>query len=402
VDTGEVLKNKMSFRGGMGKTPRLALIVFQYFAAMVLIITTATVRRQLDYMRSMDLGIGIDQTFVFKTPAKTDNYDEKLTTLVQNIRGLSGVNAVTGSSSIPGKSDAFVMSNQRDNDPAKASHLCDMLRVDPDFIPAYKLTLVKGRNFSRERPVDKESAVVLTQNAMQLFGFKNEADAVNGSINLEGQGNKKFAVIGVVKDFHQLSPKEGLRPIILTMFNPWNALDIGFVSLKVNGNASKAIIAETEKQFRLIFPGSSFDSFFLDDYFNSQYKSDQKYGAIITVFTWLALIIVCLGIFGLSSFMLIKRSKEIAIRKIIGAGILQILQLLNMDFIKCILIAFILAIPVAWWAMHNWLQNFSNRTTINGWVFLFAGLITLTITLVTVSALAFKTALANPAKSLTP
>ncbi|MEP7110135.1 MAG: FtsX-like permease family protein, partial [Ferruginibacter sp.] len=380
--------------------PRLALISFQYFAAMVLIVSTATLRRQLNFMRSVDLGIGIDQTLVFKTPAKTENYDTKLETLVQNMKTVSGVHVITTSSSIPGRSDAFVMSNERDSDASKATRLCDMLRIDPDFIPAYQLTILKGRNFSRDNPADKQNAVILTQHSLQLFGFKNEEDALNGAINLEGQGNRKFTVIAVIKDFHLLSPKEGLRPIVLIMFNPWSAIDMNFVSIKLGGANSGNIISATEKQFKNIFPGSSFDSFFLDDYFNAQYRGDLKYGAIITVFTWLALIIVCLGIFGLSSFMLIKRAREIAIRKVIGAGMLQILQLLNLEFIQCIGIAFLLAIPIGWWAIHSWLQNFENRTTISWWVFLLALATTIIITLATVSVLAIKTILSNPTENL--
>jgi putative ABC transport system permease protein len=235
---------------------------------------------------------------------------------------------------------------------------------------------------------------------LHSFGFKDEEDAVHGAINLESFWEKKLAVIGVVKDFHQISPKEKFSPVVLMMFNPWNSLDINFVSVKLNGKSSNEIISATEKQFRSIFPDSSFDSFFLDDFFNHQYRNDQKYGAIITVFTWLALIIVCLGIFGLSGYMLIKRNKEIAIRKIIGAGVLQILKLLNIDFIKCIAIAFLIATPVAWYAMINWLQSFSNRTTISWMIFLIAALTTIIITLITVSALAFKTVFANPAESL--
>ena len=400
LNTANVLKNKMAFQGGMGKTPRLALIVFQYFAAIVLIVTTATVRKQLNYMRSMDPGIGLDQTLVFKTPAKTENYQTKLATLVQNIKGIGGVHTVCTSSSIPGRSDAFVMSNERDNDPSKNTILNDMLRIDPEFIPAYQLTILQGRNFSKSSPDDTANAVVLTQHSMRLFGFKNEADALNGAINLEGQGAKKFKVIGVIKDFHLLSPKEGLRPIVLLMFNPWNTIDINFVSIKLNGASAYETLQATEKQFKAIFPGSSFDSFFLDDYFNAQYRGDVKYGSIITVFTWLALIIVCLGIFGLSSFMLIRRTKEIAIRKIIGAGSLQLLHLLNLDFIKCIGIALLLAIPAAWWAMHSWLQNFQNRTTVTWWVFLLAAGITLIITFATVTALAFKTIITNPSRNL--
>lgn len=400
INTAAVLKNKVTFTGGLGKIPRLALIVFQFFAAIVLIVTTATVRKQISYMRQVDLGIGVEQTLVFKTPAQTSNYDAKLDALLQTLKGFSGVQAVTASSTIPGRSEPFVMSNTRDNDPLKVTRLCDMLRVDYDFIPAYKLTLIKGRNFARNRPADKETAVVLTENAMQLFGFKNADDAVNNAINFEGQGNKKFNVIGVVKDFHQLSLHEGYRPIVLTMNNPWNALNMQFISVKVQGAATPNITARVEQQFKDVFPESSFDAFFLDDYFNSQYRDDVKYGFIVTAFTWLALIIVCLGIFGLSSFMLVKRSKEIAIRKITGAGLLQILRLLNADFVKCTAIAFVLAVPVAWYAMYQWLQNFSYRTTISWWVFLLAGAVTLFVTVVTVSVMAFKTAAANPVKSL--
>jgi putative ABC transport system permease protein len=400
VDTAAVLKNNLSFRGGMGEIPRQLLIVFQYFAAMVLIVTTITVHRQLTYMSSMDLGFGIKETFVFKAPAKTDNFNTKLENLIQSLKKFNDVESVTASSSIPGKSDAFVMSNERDSDPEKATRLCDMIRIDPDFIPAFKLHLVKGRNFSRERVSDSGDAIILTQQAMQLLGFKNEEEAINGAINLEGQGAKKFRVIGVVKDFHQLTPKEAFRPIILTMFNPWNALDMQFVSLKINEASAKEILEKTENQFKLLFPGSSFDSFFLNDYFNAQYHNDLKYGSIVSMFTWLAIIIVCLGILGVSSFMLIRRTKEIAIRKIIGAGALQIVGLLNENFLKSIGIAFLLAMPAAWYAMHEWLQNFSYRININCWSFLEAACITLVITLVTVSALAIKTITANPVRSL--
>lgn len=400
INIAAVLKNKIAFSGGFGRVPRLALIVFQYFAAMVLIVTTVTVHKQLNYMQTIDLGVGIEQTLVFKTPAQTDNYDAKITALIQNIKQVSNVHAVTASSTIPGRAEPYIMSNMRDNDPLKTTRLCDMLRVDWDFIPAYNLALLKGRNFSRNYPADKENTVILTENAMQLFGFKNVDDAVNGYVNLEGLGERKFAVIGVVKDFHQLSLKEGFRPIVLLMYNPWNVMNMQFISVKLNGASSTTIMAQTEKQFKAIFPNSSFDAFFLDDYFNNQYRDDIKYQAIITTFTWVALIIVCLGIFGLSSFMLIKRTKEIAIRKVIGAGILQVLQLLNKEFTKCILIAFVLAMPVAWYAAHAWLQNFTYRTQIGWWVFLLSGIVTLIITLTTVSTLAFKTAVSSPAKNL--
>jgi len=400
VNTALVLKNKMAFTGGFGKVPRLALIVFQYFAAMVLIVTTVIVRRQINYMRSINLGVGIEQTLVLKTPGATDNYDARLEALIHNIKTFGGVKAVTASNTVPGRSEPFIMSNTRDNDPLKTTRLDDMIRVDWDFIPAYGLTILKGRNFSRNSPSDTAKAVILTENAMQLFGFKNADDAVDKYINLEGKGDERFQVIGVVQDFHQLSLKEGYRPIVFIMLNPWDALSMQFISVKLQGADAASIMAQTKQQFANIFPESSFDAFFLGDYFNAQYRDDIKSQTIVTVFTWLALIIVCLGIFGLSSFMLIKRTKEIAIRKIIGAGMPQILSLLNTDFMLCIIIAFVIAVPVSWLAMHAWLQNFTYRTTIQWWMFLLPPVITVAITVVTVSGIAFKTAAANPAKNL--
>ncbi|HWB28730.1 MAG TPA: ABC transporter permease [Chitinophagaceae bacterium] len=400
VNTALVLKNRLAFGGGFGRLPRLALIVFQYFIAMVLIVAAITARRQLVYMQYLDLGVGINQTLVFKTPAITDNYNANLAALEQNLKGISGVKAITTSSTIPGRSEPYIMSNTRDNDPLKTTRLDDMIRVDWDFIPAYNLAILKGRNFSRNSPSDTATAVILTENAMQLFGFKNAEDAVHKYINLEGRGNDRFEVIGVVKDFHQLSLKEGYRPIVFLMYNPWNSVNMQFVSVKLQGADAGAVMAAVKKQFTKIFPASSFDAFFLDDYFNAQYSDDMKYQSIVTVFTWLALIIVCLGIFGLSSFMLIKRTKEIAIRKVIGAGIVQILRLMNTDFMLCIAVAFVIAMPAAWYFMHIWLQNFTYRTNLAWWLFLLPPAITICITVLTVSAIAFKTAASNPVVNL--
>lgn len=395
-----VLKNRMSFRVGMGKGLRHGLIIFQFTAAIVLVVSTVTIKRQMDYMQGKDLGADVAQTLVFKTPAKTDNYEEKLEMITEKMKTIGGVKSVSRSSAVPGEMVDFFIANQRDNDPEKVSVLTEMFRVDYDFIDAYQLKIVKGRNFSKTFGADKDNSLILTQSAMKIFGFKNEEEAVGGFINLEGQGKKKYQVIGVLKDYHHLSLKENFRPVVFLMFSPWNLLDFQYVSVKVQGANAKAIAGMLEQEYKSVFPDSSFDSFFLDEFFNRQYKEDVTYGLIIMIFTWLTIFIVCLGILGIASLMLLRRTKEIAIRKISGAKPWQILKLINMEFIRWVGLAIVIGTPLSWWIMHNWLENFPYRTEVEWWIFVLAGLLTVLVTGITVSIQTVKSALENPVKSL--
>jgi putative ABC transport system permease protein len=294
----------------------------------------------------------------------------------------------------------YVMANSRADDPWKVNKMFETFRVDYDFLPAYNLQLIEGRNFSRLYPTDQEDAVILTENAMHLFGFKNAAEAINGSIHLEGHKDKRFRVNGVVKDYHQLSLKEDYRPIVFMMYSPWNWINNHYVSVKLEANQAASFVSLAKKELKDFFPESSFDHFFLDDYFNRQYLQDIRYEQLVMFFSWLASFIVVLGIFSMSGFMLLKRKKEISIRKVNGAGTLQILQLLNQHFLKLLGIAFIAGLPVAWLGMHYWLQNFAYRTTVDFWILISTAFITLFVTVLTVTILSYKTAAQNPVHSL--
>lgn len=400
VKIAVVLKNRMSFRVGMGKGLRQGLIIFQFTAAVVLIVSTVTIRQQMQYMQSKDLGVSLTQTLVFKTPAKTDGYDEKLKMITEKMKTIGGVKAVTMSSAVPGKMVGYFMANQRDSDPEKISVLNEMLRVDYDFINAYQLKILKGRNFAKDFGADQESSVILTQSALKHFGFKDEESAVGGYIHLEGQGTKKYEVVGVVQDYHHHSLKENFRPVVLLMFSPWGGLDYEFVSVKIQSASPQSILSQVEQEYKSVFPDSSFDSFFLDEFFNRQYKEDLTYGTIIMIFTWLTIFIVCLGILGIASLMLLRRTKEIAIRKISGARPHQIVKLINMEFIRWVGIAVLIGTPLSWFIMNNWLENFPYRTNMEWWVFLVAGFLTVLVTVLTVSFQTVKSALENPVKSL--
>jgi len=397
----EVLKNKLAFRSGLGNNLRKGLIVFQYFSSVVLIISTLTISKQISFMQSKDLGIAASGTIVFKTPPKIDGGDSsRMQSLVNGLKQINGVRYVTQSSAIPGKMVGYGMANRRAGDPERTNKMCEMFRVDYDFIPAYKMQLVKGRNFSKEFTTDQEDAVILTENAMQLFGFHNADEAINGAIHLEGHEERRFQVIGVVKDYHHLSLKEGFRPIVFMMYDPWKWINNHFVSVKVNQSTGMQLINSVKTRFTNIFPESSFDYFLLEDYFNKQYEQDIRYRKFVVVLTVLALIIVTLGIISMTAFMLVKRRKEIGIRKVNGAGTFHILKLLNSQFVKLVLFAVLAAIPAAWLTMQNWLQNFAFRTTVDGWIISSSVVIIFGVTTMTVSLLSYKTAVRKPVDAL--
>lgn len=352
-------------------------------------------------MQSQDLGIATGQTLVFKTPPKTSaHYEDQMIQLTESLSGISGVTYVTQSSAVPGKMAGYDMANRRVGDPDNINKMFQMIRVDYNFLPAYGLQLLAGRNFNKSHPPDKDENVILTETAMRLFGFHNATEAINGSVYLEGHDNKKFRVIGVTKDFHQESLKENYRPLVFMIYNPWKWIDNHYVSVKLGAASFDQIISHMRRQFKSFFPESSFDFFFLDDFYNRQYQQEMLYGRMVMYFSLLALFIVVLGLVGLSSFMLLKRKKEIGIRKVVGAGIIDILKILNMHFLKLVLLAFCIAAPLAWWGMHAWLQDFAYRTSIGLFEFFVAAAITLLITIFTVSCLSFKAASVKPVNSL--
>jgi len=385
-----VLKNKSSFRAGFGLWMREALVGFQNFAAIILIVATITIHNQVSFMQSADTGIAMEQTLVIQTPAKEENFDQRLTNFVEELNRINDVKGATVTSAIPGKPIGYVMANKRADDPEKRSRLVEMMRVDENFIPTYKLELVKGRNFSKVFPSDKNQSVILNEAAVSFFGFKTIDEALNGAINLEGHDDQRFPVIGVIKNYHHLSLKENFLPAGFIMYNPWNWIQSRYISIKLNTTKLPVAMEEIERKFKSAFPSSSFDAYFLNDYFNRQYQADKNYGQMVMYFAWLALLIVCLGIFGLSSFILLKRTREIGIRKIVGAGMPALLMMLNKRFLQTLAISFILGIPVSWYAMNQWMQNFANRTSLSWWIFAVAGMVVLMVSVLTVTLQSYK------------
>jgi len=267
------------------------------------------------------------------------------------------------------------------------------LGVDYDFLSSYKMKLLAGRNFSRVFGTDDRSCLI-NEAGLRLLGYKNAQQALNTKL-VDGLVDT-FNIIGVLADFHQLGLQKSIDPQIL-LLRPDSR---NYYSIKLASAATPAAIPAIEKLWAQYFPEDPFDYFFLDNYYNSQYKASMLFGDVFGIFALLAIVIACFGLSGLSAYNILQRIKEIGIRKTLGASVPQLLLLLSKEFMKLILLAFVVAVPACWLVMSNWLSYYAYHTTLSAWTFAFAGLLAVVIAFATISVQAMKAALANPVKSL--
>jgi putative ABC transport system permease protein len=268
--------------------------------------------------------------------------------------------------------------------------------ISSEFINVYDIKLLAGRNFlSTDYNPDRKNIhnIIINENVSKLLGFASPQDAIAKTINVE---HKKWDVVGVIADFHQKSLRYPLEPMILfPLYSTYSP-----ISIKVDTKDISETMAAIKARYDAFFPGNFFDYYFLNEKFNTQYANDLLFGKVFAIFAGFAILIACLGLFGLSLFATVQRTKEIGVRKVLGASVSNILVLLSKDFIRLVIIAFIIASPVAWYVMNGWLNDFAYRTRLNGWIFIAAGMLALIIALVTISFQAIKVAIANPVKSL--
>jgi putative ABC transport system permease protein len=256
--------------------------------------------------------------------------------------------------------------------------------------------MLAGRNFEPNdynRDYDKLHNMLINASAVKLLGFKSNEDAIGKSVMAQG---KKWEVIGIINDYHQKSLRYPLEPIIVMPFyGPRNP-----ISVKLNTSNVVETMAAIKKQYAVFFPGNIFDYYFLDQHYNEQYKNDQLFGKAFSIFASFAIFIACLGLLGLSLFATMQRTKEIGVRKVLGASVSNIVLLLSKDFIKLVIVAFVIASPISYFIMHQWLQDFAYRINISWWIFAAAGILAIVVALATISFQAIKAAFANPVTSL--
>ncbi len=371
---------------------RKVLVITQFAISIILIVSTAIVVRQLRYMQNKSLGFNKEQIITFND---NDGLNTSFPSFKAALLANSNIQSVARSSRIPSGRLLDSQNSQISNGNSLAPSKADIkyVQTDENFISTYGVTVVAGRNFAKTDGADT-SSFIINEAAVKALGLHANEDAVGKPFMY---GDRKGQIVGVINDFNFESLHQRIIPLVLlnsTRQNGYNR-----VSVKVSGNVPAAI-AHIEKTWKTYLPETPFDYTFLDDRFADLYQAEQQQQTIFTLFSGIGIFIACLGLFGLSAFTITQRVKEIGIRKVLGASVGSLVQLLSTEFLWLVGIASLIAFPVAWYAMNQWLQDFAYRTNISPWLFILSACAALLIALLTVSFQAIKAAIANPVKSL--
>ncbi len=388
----DVLKGKLS-KGFKGSWLRNALVVFQFAISIILIMGTIVIYNQLTYIRNKDIGFNRNQVLVIQ---HTDALKTQAATFRNELLQISGVDNATISGYLPVNynrgNDVFFTSPSLDQKTAMSMQIWP---IDEKYIPTLDMKILAGRNFSTQFPTDSDG-VIINEAAARFLAAK---DLINKKLyrieDVKTKKIKELHITGVIKNFNFSSLRDVITPLGLILRH-----DPGNISVRIKTADIPAVIAQIKNKWLAMASGQPFDYSFMDEQFNKLYTSEQKTGQIFITFAALAIVIACLGLFGLVTYAAEQRIKEIGIRKVLGANVANIVAMISKDFLKLVLIAFFFAFPVAWWAMNKWLQDFAYRVQIGVWIFLTAGAIAIVIALLTVCFQAIKAAMANPVKSL--
>lgn len=387
----QVLKSKLRSSSQEGLL-RKGLIVFQFTISIVLIVGTVIVFTQLRFMREQDLGYNQEQMLILSFGDDID-VQQKAEAIKQELLRSPYVDKVATSSHVPGKKSGLrrtEIENVRGVMQAVDMHL---FAIDYDFISLYEITLSAGRGFSPTHVQDATNSFMINEAAARELGFGHPDEVVSKQLSLDGMPG---TIVGVVKDFHFMSLHQRIEPLVMRM----RPQSLSYISIPIRSAMIPSTMEDVEKRWRILAPHRPFDYFFLNEQFDLQYRGDKQFGRAFGVSAMIAITLACLGLFGLVSFTVQQRTKEIGIRKVFGATVSSVAGLVSKEFVKLVLIAILIATPFAWYTMSRWLQGFAYRIELQWWMFLLAGVLALLIALITVSFQSVKAALMNPVKSL--
>ena len=393
-----VLKGKF-ITSGRGIFLRKILVVGQFAITIMLIIGSLVVYKQMSFVSKQNLGMNLSQILVVKPPILTgwdSTFISKENSFKNELKQLPHIQSASVIGRTPGVEMARTFDVRRTDVNTDNKLSMRNTSVDADFINVFNIKLLAGRNFVNtdfNPDWNKLHNVILNEYAVKQFGFNSNKDAIGKSIKFFG---RNWDIIGIINDFHQKSLRYPVEP---TLFLPSYGTD-NPICIKAETKDVTSTINAIKAKYASFFPGNYFDYYFLDEHFNRQYADDQLFGEVFAIFSGFAIFIACIGLLGLSLFATAQRTKEIGIRKVLGASVSNIILLLSKDFIKLVVVAFVIASPVSWFIMHGWLQNYAYRINISWWLFLAAGLLAVMIALATISFQAIKAAIANPVKSL--
>jgi putative ABC transport system permease protein len=371
---------------------RSSLVVFQFFISVGLIIGTIVIWQQMKYIQNKNLGYDKDQLLTIPNSYVLGKNEQIYK------EGMLGdprvINATVSSYKPAGPSsgeNALAYPEGHDNEIMKTTEY----HVDEEYIPTFEMEMISGRNFSKDLATDS-TAMILNETAAKAFGW-DDMNALGKIIireNSDRGTNVPYHVVGVVKDFNFQSLHDPITPLLMTFEPDWGLI------FKVNTTDIQGLLTSMRAEWDKFNTGEPFTYSFIDDLYNKTYSAEQKTETILNIFALLTILIACLGLFGLTTYTVEQRTKEIGIRKVLGASVIQVTHMLTKDFFKLILISCIISFPLSWWAMNKWLQSFAYRAHFSWWIFLAAGIIALLIAIITVSFQAIKAATENPVKSL--
>ena len=388
-----VLKGKLN-TGFQRSNFRNGLVTFQFVTTIFLVISTIIVYQQLNYIQTKNIGFNKEQVLVINGSGALKQNAE---VFKDEVLKISGITKGTFAGYLP-----VANSSRNDNTFSKEAVMdlkngfnMQVWNIEHDYIPTLGIEIVNGRNFSREFPTDS-SGIIINETTAKLLGYDDPiGKRIYTSDGNDAKQNIAFQIIGVVKNFHYESLRQNIGPLCMKLGRSTMAM-----AFKINTQDIPALVNKVKTTWKTLAPEMPFRYSFLDENFDEMYRTEQRVGKVALIFACLTIFIACLGLFGLVTYISEQRTKEVGIRKVLGASVSNITTLLTKDFIQLVLLAIVIASPLAWWAMHKWLQDFVYRIDISGWVFVLAGFMALLIALLTVSFQAIKAAVANPVKSL--
>jgi putative ABC transport system permease protein len=387
-----VLKGKFGEHGS-GFLMRKILVVFQFTASVALIAGTFLVHSQVKYMREMDLGVEIDQKMVLRGPGSvTDTlFQEIYQTFKMEVNRIPGLSQLTSSSNIPGD-EIFWASGIKKIEEEESRGVMYVIGMDEGYLPAFDMDLLAGRNFSPEFGTE-DLAIIINESSVRFLDYPSPEEAIGQKVEFH---NEERHIVGVIADYHQMSLKQEPIPLLHRYFP---ASD-DYFTMTVDPGKLDAAMASLEKVWNQFFEGNPFETFFLDEFFDRQYRIEKQLNTAVGFFALVGILIALLGLFGLSSYTTLQRTKEIGIRKVNGASPRRILSLIAKDYLVLILISVLIASPLTWLVIRRWLESFPYQVPLHWWVFLYTGVLALVVALAAVSIQTLKAANSNPTESL--
>ena len=373
---------------------RRGLVVFQFLITAILLTCTLAVYNQITFMRKKEIGVDLKQILVLQTSGKMDSTVISQYGVLENeLLQLPGVSGMATSSAVPGGPTGWTAGEIRlTTQTEREGKQYQVIAMDHDFIDVYGVELIAGRKFLQENPLDNET-IIVNEASMHQLGYDKPEEIIDKDLFFWG---KNYRIIGVVANFYQESPKKAYDPILFRCMPKF----IVFYSIKVNTDNVGALVSKVESQWKKLFPGDPFDYYFLNEHYEKQYGPDVQFGKIVGLFSILAIAVACIGLFGLTSLSLTQRTKEIGVRKVLGATISNLALLMGRDFLLLVTIAIFLATPISWWVINYWLRTFANRIDLTLWIFTFPAIVVSVIAIMTIAYHTLKAANTNPVKSL--